>query len=317
MHAELDRIGAPRDLVLQLPAPVTRENTYELMRAGRPRRRDRLADQRACRVFERHAGDRRRRRQRLGHRRRNGGRRDAAAKIARSKTFDNATRCSSENSVIAVAAVYDALVAALEAEGGALLTDAEARKLEAAMFAGGKLVAAFIAQAAGRDRCASRARSRGSARREVPDRRRDEASGREHPFSGEKLSPVLALYRAEDFDAAAALADRLLRYQGAGHSIGLHTRTPERALQLGLTLPVCRVIVNQAHCFATGGSFDNALPFSLSMGCGTWGGNSISDNLNYRHFLNITRVVHPLASDRVRVPTDDEFFAEYRRKHGL
>ena len=59
---------------------------------------------------------------------------------------------------------------------------------------------------------------------------------------------------------------------------------------------MCRVIVNQAHCFATGGSFDNALPFSLSMGCGTWGGNSISDNLNYRHFLNITRVVHPLAA---------------------
>jgi sulfoacetaldehyde dehydrogenase len=86
---------------------------------------------------------------------------------------------------------------------------------------------------------------------------------------------------------------------------------------LGLTLPVCRVIVNQAHCFATGGSFDNALPFSLSMGCGTWGGNSISDNLNYRHFLNITRVVHPLPPDRVRVPTDDEFFAEYRRKYRL
>ena len=74
------------------------------------------------------------------------------------------------------------------------------------------------------------------------------------------------------------------------------------------------MIVNQAHCFATGGSFDNALPFSLSMGCGTWGGNSISDNLNYRHFLNITRVVHPLPPERVREPTDDEFFADYRRE---
>ena len=79
---------------------------------------------------------------------------------------------------------------------------------------------------------------------------------------------------------------------------------------------MCRVIVNQAHCFATGGSFDNALPFSLSMGCGTWGGNSISDNLNYRHFLNITRVVHPLAPERVREPTEDELFGDYRAKHG-
>ena len=87
-------------------------------------------------------------------------------------------------------------------------------------------------------------------------------------------------------------------------------------MQLGLTLPVSRVIVNQAHCFATGGSFDNALPFSLSMGCGTWGGNSISDNLHYRHFLNITRVVHPLSSDRVHEPNVEELFGDYRRKRG-
>jgi sulfoacetaldehyde dehydrogenase len=82
-----------------------------------------------------------------------------------------------------------------------------------------------------------------------------------------------------------------------------------------LTLPVARVIVNQAHCFATGGSFDNALPFSLSMGCGTWGRNSISDNLNYRHFLNITRVVHPLPPEAVHEPTDDELFGRYRAKY--
>jgi sulfoacetaldehyde dehydrogenase len=140
--------------------------------------------------------------------------------------------------------------------------------------------------------------------------------GRAHPFSGEKLSPVLAFYRAADFDAASALADRLLRYQGAGHSVGLHTRQAERATRLGLTLPVSRVIVNQAHCFATGGSYDNALPFSLSMGCGTWGGNSFSDNLNYRHFLNITRVVHPLAVADVREPSEDELFGIYRARRG-
>ena len=100
--------------------------------------------------------------------------------------------------------------------------------------------------------------------------------GPDHPFSGEKLSPVLALYRVADFAGRAALARRCLHYQGAGHSVGLHTRDETARASSGLTLPVCRVIVNQAHCFATGGSFDNALPFSLSMGCGTWGGNSIS-----------------------------------------
>ena len=103
-----------------------------------------------------------------------------------------------------------------------------------------------------------------------------------------------------------ARADEILGYQGAGHSVGLYTAMPERGTRLGLTLPVCRVIVNQAHCFATGGAYDNALPFSLSMGCGSWGGNSFSDNLNVRHFLNVTRVVHPLAPAKVREPTEDE-----------
>jgi sulfoacetaldehyde dehydrogenase len=183
------------------------------------------------------------------------------------------------------------------------------------MFAGGRLAPEFIAQAAGE--IASRA---GLDRPAVRAAKflivAEQGVGPDHPFSGEKLSPVLALYRADDFAAAAALAERLLRYQGAGHSVGLHSRKPERALQLGLALPVARIIVNQAHCFATGGSFDNALPFSLSMGCGTWGRNSISDNLNYRHFLNITRVVHPLPPERVHEPTDAELFGDYRAKHG-
>ena len=81
-----------------------------------------------------------------------------------------------------------------------------------------------------------------------------------------------------------------------------------RSLQLGLTLPVARVIVNQAHCIATGGSFDNGLPFSLSMGCGTWGGNSFSDNLTYRNFLNITRIARPITE---RIPNEVELFADY------
>jgi sulfoacetaldehyde dehydrogenase len=127
---------------------------------------------------------------------------------------------------------------------------------------------------------------------------------------------VLAFYRVPDFAAAAQVAEEFLRYQGAGHSVGLHSADERRPVDLGLTLPVCRVIVNQAHCFATGGSFDNALPFSLSMGCGTWGRNSIDDNLNYRHFLNIARVVRPLSASRIHEPTEEELFGRYLQKHG-
>jgi sulfoacetaldehyde dehydrogenase len=316
VHAELERVGAPRDLVLQLPMPTSREQTHALMQqadlvvATGSQNNVRAAYESGTPAVGVGAGnvtvivDE------------TADVTAAAAKIARSKTFDHATSCSSENSVIAHAGIYDALVAALAREGGVLLDPDEARQLEGALFAGGKLAPSLIAQSA-----ATIAARAGLERPAVRAARilmvTETGVGPEHPFSGEKLSPVLALYRAESFTAAAAVAERLLRYQGAGHSIGLHTRIPERALELGLSLPVCRVIVNQAHCFATGGSFDNALPFSLSMGCGTWGRNSISDNLNYRHFLNITRVVHPLPPEAVREPTDEEIFGDYRRKHRL
>ena len=315
VHAELDRIGAPRDLVQQLPSPVTREQTFELMRqadlvvatgsatnvraayeSGTPAIGVGVGN---VAVIVDETADVA----------------DAATKIARSKTFDNATSCSSENSVVAVAAIADDLLAALAREGGMLLDAAETAQLSRAMFAGGKLAQAFVAQDA--PTIAQRA---GLPRAALQSARflivRETGVGRDRPFSREKLSPVLAFYETADFEAARARATELLRHQGAGHSIGLHTRDASRATELGLTLPVCRVIVNQAHCFATGGSFDNALPFSLSMGCGTWGGNSISDNLGYRHFLNITRVVRPLAPALVHEPTDAELFGAYRAKHG-
>jgi len=137
--------------------------------------------------------------------------------------------------------------------------------------------------------------------------------GAAHPFSGEKLSPVLALYRAASFEDAMRIVEGIYAYQGAGHSVGLHSSVEAQALELGLRLPVARVIVNQAHCIATGGSFDNGLPFSLSMGCGSWGRNSSTDNLNYRHFLNITRIARRMPE---RVPDEAEIFASYFAKAG-
>jgi sulfoacetaldehyde dehydrogenase len=316
VHAALDRVGVPRDLVQQVPAPVTREVTAELMRqvdlviatgsqtnvraayaSGTPAIGVGVGNA-AVIVDETADLD------------------SAADKIAASKTFDNATSCSSENSVIAIDAIATPLLAALTAVGGALLEEGEARTLERAMFADARPQAAFVAQTA--PAIALRA---GLARPALRDARfliiAETGVGKEHPFSGEKLSPVLAFYRVPDFAAATALAHELLRYQGAGHSVGLHTRDEKRALDLGHSLPVCRVIVNQAHCFATGGSFENALAFSLSMGCGTWGRNSISDNLNYLHFLNITRVVRPLSPEQVHEPTDEALFGSYRRKFKL
>jgi sulfoacetaldehyde dehydrogenase len=313
VHAELERVGAPLDLVQQLPAPVTKALTEELMRqvdlvvvtgsqsnvraaygSGTPAIG--VGTGNVTVIIDASAD--------LS---------DAAAKIASSKTFDNATSCSSENSAIVVDAVYAAALAALEKAGGALLDGDEKRTLETAMWVQGKLNLNIVAKSA-----PEIARLAGLARPALTRARflmvEETGIGKDHPFSGEKLAPVLAVYRARDFDAACDTARRLLENQGAGHSCGIHTRDDGHVLRLGLELPVCRVIVNQAHAVATGGSFDNGLPFSLSMGCGTWGRNSISDNLNYRHFLNITRIARTIPPVE---PSEDELFGRYRSKHGI
>lgn len=308
VYAEFDRIGAPHDLVQVLPSPVSKALTYELLQqvdlivATGSQANIRAAYSSGKPAFGVGAGnvavivD---------------ATADVAAaaeRIVRSKMFDNATSCSSENSVVVVDAVYDTMLAALEAQGCMLLSADEKAQLQKVMFPLGKLssavtarTAAQIAAIAGLDRAAA-------ARVLMVS---ETGIGNGCPFSGEKLSPVMTIYRAADFDAAAHTVNDIYAYQGAGHSVGIHA-SPERAdalaLQLGLSLPVARVIVNQAHCIATGGSFDNGLPFSLSMGCGTWGGNSFSDNLTYRNFLNITRIARPIPQN---MPKESVLFADY------
>jgi sulfoacetaldehyde dehydrogenase len=237
---------------------------------------------------------------------------EAAAHIARSKTFDNATSCSSENSVILLDDVFDAALAALVHAGGIMLDPAEKQKLLETMWRGGKLSPETTAQSA-----AKVAQLAGLTRAGI-----DKASflmvaetgtGPEHPFSGEKLAPVLAVYRARDFDHACRIVADIYEFQGAGHSVSIHTSDDAHVTRLGLELQVCRVIVNQVHVFATGGNFDNGLPFSLSMGCGTWGRNNFSDNMNYRHYLNITRIVRTIPEN---MPSEDAIFGGYFQKYG-
>ena len=230
----------------------------------------------------------------------------AAEKIAASKTFDNATSCSSENHLVIIESAYTATLAALQKAGGILLSPAEKAKLQEKLWIDGALNRQLIARdmpvfAATAGLSEAVAQSRFIMVEE-------NGVGPDFPYSGEKLSLALTLYRAADFAAAKEKVNQLLHHQGAGHSVGIHTEEETRPLELGLTLPACRVIVNQAHCFANGGSFDNALPFSLSMGCGSWGGNSISDNLNHRHFINTVRVIRPIPPDE---PTVEDLYADY------
>ncbi|MGQ0524885.1 MAG: acylating sulfoacetaldehyde dehydrogenase [Betaproteobacteria bacterium] len=312
IHAELTRIGAPLDIVQMLPQPITREMSTELMkqadlvvvtgsqnnvRAGYSSGTPALGvgTGNVAVIVDESADCA-----------------DAAAKIMRSKIFDNATSCSSENSVIIHDKVYDRMLAALAKEGGALLSAADKETLQKGLFPGGRLSPACTAQSVSKI-CAIA----GLTRAELVTARclmvEETGTGRSHPFSGEKLSPVLTVYRARDFDHAFNIMRGIYDYLGDGHSCGIYTENDAHIQRLAREMTVCRVIVKQAHAFANGGSFDNGLPFSLSMGCGTWGGNSFSENLNYKHFMNVTRVVRPIPE---KVPAQEDIFGAYWQKHG-
>jgi sulfoacetaldehyde dehydrogenase len=312
IHDQFDRIGAPRDLVQLLPSPVSKASTNELMRqcdlvvATGSQANVKAAYTCGTPAFGVGAGNV------AGIVDDSADIEAAADRVLRSKTFDNATSCSSENSLVLIGAARAPMLAALRQRGAVLLDAAQKATLQRLMWPDGKLSAAATGQSA----------SAIAKRAGLPDVAAAQPSmllveedgfGPDHPYSGEKLSPVLAVYTARDFNHAQDIVRRIYAYQGAGHSVGLHTARAEQAMQLALTLPVSRVIVDQAHCIATGGSFDNGLPFSLSMGCGTWGGNNFSDNMNYRHYLNITRISRPIAE---RVPTEDEIFGTFFGRYG-
>lgn len=311
IHEQLDKVGAPRDLVQILDEP-TKALTYELMAqadfvvvtgsqrnvraayssgtpaigvgvGNAPVIVDETADLAA-----------------------------AAGKVRLSKTFDYATSCSSENSLHVQDTVYAPMLDALRAEGAYLLTADEKERLQRVMWPDGRLSTQVMAQDPGKIAALAGLDS-DEARSASMFLVEDDGVGPDHPFSGEKLSVVLTLYRWRDLDEALARIQRLLDFQGAGHSCGLHTADPERGRLVAERLQVARVLVNQAHCFGTGGGFDNGLGFTLTMGAGTWAGNSISDNLSYRHFLNITRLARQIPP---READEDALFAPFFEAYG-
>jgi len=311
MRAELKKIGLPEDLVQILPSPASKDMTHALMQA-------------VDLVVATGSQDNVRRAYSSGTPAIGVGTgnvpvivdetadlADAAEKICASKIFDNSTSCSSENSVILVDAIYDKAIAALERAGGYKASSAEKAKIQAALWPDGKLSRTLIARDA--DVFARGCRLPAAAKDKKFFMVEETGVGRDFPFSGEKLSLVLAVYRAKDFDEAVTRANEILAHQGRGHSVGLHTKDISRGRLLAERSDVVRVLINQAHTFGNGGGFDNGLNFTLSMGCGTWGGNSITDNLNYMNFLNITHLVTTIAEDK---PSEEALFGAYWKKYG-
>ena len=309
MRAELAKIGAPQDLVQILPHPVTREATTTLMEQADlvvctgSQNNVRAAYKSGTPAIGVGAGN-------VPVIVDSSADLDAAAeKIKASKIFDNATSCSSENALIILDDIYDQAIAALERVGGYMATAEERTRIVERLWVDGKLNRNLIARDAPTLADGFGLPANGSAFFMVEET----GIGPGYPLSGEKLSLVLTIYRARDFDDAKRIGATVLEHQGKGHSIGIHTNDMGHARELAEDLDVVRVLVNQAHTFGNGGGFNTGLPFTLSMGCGTWQGNSISENLNYRCFLNITHLVTTIPEDK---PSEEALFGPYWAKYG-
>ncbi len=238
---------------------------------------------------------------------------DAAKCIAVAKTFDYATSCLADNAVVAAAGIYGGLRDLLIGQGGHLCSPDDKAKLQALMWPKPDVAipAVEVIAKSARTIAALAGFSVGEECRFLIVE--ESGAGPEYPFSGEKLSVVLALYRYEGgIDHAVELVNRITDYQGHGHTCGIHTQNDEHAMTLAMGTRTARVMVNQ-NLNEGAGSPRNGLPYTLSLSCGTWGGNITTENVNARHFVNLTWVSRPI---KPRVISEDLLFCEHRRKLG-
>lgn len=234
---------------------------------------------------------------------------DVADKIMRSKTFDFATSCSTENSIVIHESVYNALIGELEAVGGYLVSTEEKPKLQAAMWdEKGALSRKIVAQPA--------TAIAAVAGIDLPEGKsfmmvEETGVGPGYPFSQEKLSVTTTLYKWKEFSEAVDLVNRITTHSGPGHSCGIHTVDDDRVRELAAAVRVSRVMVRQPQCLANSGAWTNSMPMSLTLGCGSWGGNADSQNITWEHLLNYTWVAYPIPSTE---PTDEELFGDIMKE---
>ena len=215
----------------------------------------------------------------------------AVSSVLHSKTFDNGMICASEQSILVVDSIYDAVREELQKRGGYLLQGQELEKVRAILLPNGTLNAGIVGQSA--PAIAAMAGITVPAWAKVLVGEVDSTDLSE-PFAHEKLSPVLAMYRAADFDQATAMAERLVLDGGMGHTASVYLDTVTAAGKLerfSQRMKTCRIVVNTPSAQGGIGDLYNfRLAPSLTLGCGSWGGNSVSENVGVKHLLNIKTV---------------------------
>ncbi|NYE09325.1 sulfoacetaldehyde dehydrogenase [Bacillus niacini] len=230
---------------------------------------------------------------------------DAANKVAESQLNDLAIGCSTENAVVIKDNVYDEVIEAMIASGAYLCNEEEKEKLQAVLWKNGYLnpevlskPATFMAEKAGF---------------KIPEDRtwlivEETGFGPEYPFSGEKLSVVVTLYKYDTFESAIELVNNIQAYSGAGHSCGIHSNDDDRILKFALETNTSRVAVRMPVGKSNAGNWNNGMPFTINLGCGTWGKNITSENITYKNYINTTWVAREITN--YTVPTDEELFGD-------
>ena len=231
---------------------------------------------------------------------------DAVEKIVDGASFDHGIICSHEQFVFAPEEDYDETIKLFTNTGKVWFTDDQEliKQLREVVFHDGHLNKDVVGRSA-----SEVGKMAGIT---VPESSRlillpADGSGTEDVLAKEKLCPVIAIVPYSTFDDAVSMAKANLLVEGAGHSAALHSNNDDHIQKAGLELPISRLVINQASSLTAGGSLTNGFAPTTTLGCGSWGGNSISENLDYKHLMNVSRI-GKVITDKI-VPTDEEIWS--------
>ena len=231
---------------------------------------------------------------------------EAARNTRLSKTSDFGSGCSADGNLIIEASLFDRMLRQLQLEGGYVATANEKEALRRAMWDDERhrtpetvaIAPQQLAKVAGFS---------------IPADRKfivvhGDGIGKEYPYSGEKLTTLLAVYKYGDFEQALGMMRGIYQVGGKGHSCGIYSFNQDHIHRLALAAPVSRIMVRQPQSKANAGAFNNGMPMTSSLGCGTWGGNIVSENVHLKHYMNTTWVSVPIREDK---PSDQELFGDF------
>lgn len=229
----------------------------------------------------------------------------AAPQIIAGRIFDNGIICSGEQSIILPESKYEEMIKEFEKNGAFVIRKPEDKEaMRTAMFTDGAMSRHVVGQSV--ETIANLAGLR------IPEGTKviiveADGSGEKDILAKEKMCPVLAAFQYKTFEEGVEIARANLEEEGKGHSVSIHSNTKEHIEYAGKELCVSRFVVNQICATSAGGSFFNGLAPTNTLGCGSWGNNSISENLDYKHLINVSRIAYFMKDNPV--PTDEELWS--------